>query len=193
MNLKVQMNWGEQMKKKNKIDKILELPKEIYSNTPKLTITGFNEIIIENYKGIVEYEEFFTSISTYIGIVNINGYNLNLEKMTNDDIKITGKIEDIELERIEDNTEVQMLIKLLTKYIVGYVRICVEGYYIERFINICTTNKILIWNLKRENGVKLYLNIGIKDFYEAIKIIKKLKCRVKIINTKKEKYFFYHY
>ena len=100
------MNWGEQMKKKNKIDKILELPKEIYSNTPKLTITGFNEIIIENYKGIVEYEEFFTSISTYIGIVNINGYNLNLEKMTNDDIKITGKIEDIELERIEDNTEV---------------------------------------------------------------------------------------
>ena len=94
------------MKKKNKIDKILELPKEIYSNTPKLTITGFNEIIIENYKGIVEYEEFFTSISTYIGIVNINGYNLNLEKMTNDDIKITGKIEDIELERIEDNTEV---------------------------------------------------------------------------------------
>ncbi len=100
------MNWGDQMKKKNKIDKILELPKEIYSNTPKLTITGFNEIIIENYKGIVEYEEFFTSISTYIGIVNINGYNLNLEKMTNDDIKITGKIEDIELERIEDNTEV---------------------------------------------------------------------------------------
>ena len=100
------MIWGDQMKKKNKIDKILELPKEIYSNTPKLTITGFNEIIIENYKGIVEYEEFFTSISTYIGIVNINGYNLNLEKMTNDDIKITGKIEDIELERIEDNTEV---------------------------------------------------------------------------------------
>ena len=77
-----------------------------------------------------------------------------------------------------------MLIKLLTKYIVGYVRICVEGYYIERFINICTTNKILIWNLKRENGVKLYLNIGIKDFYEAIKIIKKLKCRVKIIKKR---------
>ena len=28
--------------------------------------------------------------------------NLNLEKMTNDDIKITGKIENIELERTED-------------------------------------------------------------------------------------------
>lgn len=88
--------------KKRKLDKILEMPEEIYSNTPKLTITGFNEIVLENYKGILEYEEFFASISTYIGIVNINGYNINLEKMTNDDIKITGKIESIELERIQD-------------------------------------------------------------------------------------------
>ena len=88
--------------KKRRLDKILEMPEEVYSNTPKLTITGFNEIVLENYKGILEYEEFFASISTHIGIVNINGYNINLEKMTNDDIKITGKIESIELERAED-------------------------------------------------------------------------------------------
>ena len=83
--------------RKRRLDKILEIPEEIYTNTPKITITGFNEIILENYKGILEYEEFFASISTYIGIVNINGYNINLEKMTNDDIKITGKIESVEL------------------------------------------------------------------------------------------------
>ena len=88
--------------KKKKIDKLLEIPQEVYTNTPKITITGFNEIILENYKGILEYEEFFASISTYIGVVNINGYNINLEKMTNDDIKITGKIESVELERIQD-------------------------------------------------------------------------------------------
>ena len=73
-----------------------------------------------------------------------------------------------------------MLIKILLKYILGYVRITVEGYYIERFINICTTNKILIWNLKREKGVKLHLNIGIQDFYRAVKVAKKLKCKIKI-------------
>ncbi len=88
--------------KKKRLDKILEIPEEVYSNIPKITITGFNEIILENYKGILEYEEFFASISTYIGVVNINGYNINLEKMTNDDIKITGKIESVELERTED-------------------------------------------------------------------------------------------
>ena len=88
--------------KKKRLDKILEIPQEVYTNVPKITITGFNEIILENYKGILEYENFFASISTYIGVVNINGYNINLEKMTNDDIKITGKIESVELERTED-------------------------------------------------------------------------------------------
>ena len=88
--------------RKWRLDKILEIPEEIYTNTPKITITGFSEIILENYKGILEYEEFFASISTYIGIVNINGYNINLEKMTNDDIKITGKIESVEIERTEE-------------------------------------------------------------------------------------------
>ena len=77
-----------------------------------------------------------------------------------------------------------MLIKILLNYLLGYVRIIVEGYYIERFINICTTNKILIWNLKREKGIKLYLNIGIQDFYRAIKVAKKLKCKVKIIRKR---------
>lgn len=88
--------------KLNKIDKMLDLPKEIYSNTPKISILGFDEMVIENYKGILEYEEFFVRISTYIGIVNINGDNLKLENMTDDDIKVTGKIESFELERTID-------------------------------------------------------------------------------------------
>ena len=88
--------------KKRKLEKMLEIPEEVYSEIPKLTIMGFNEIILENYKGILEYEEYYASISTHIGVVNISGFNLNLEKMTNDDIKITGTIESVELDRIQD-------------------------------------------------------------------------------------------
>ena len=73
-----------------------------------------------------------------------------------------------------------MYIKLLIRLIVGYVRIEVEGYYIERFINICTNKKILIWNLKREKGVKLYLSIGINDFKKLSAIARKTNCKVKI-------------
>ena len=95
------------MKKKSqettkRIDRLLELPQEVCSNKPKIIINGFEELIIENYKGILEYEEFLVRINTYIGIMNVNGFNLNLETMTNDDIRITGKIENIDLERTID-------------------------------------------------------------------------------------------
>lgn len=60
-------------------------------------------MIIENYRAILEYEEYFIRITTFIGILNINGYDLKLESMTDDDIKVKGKIDSIELERlIED-------------------------------------------------------------------------------------------
>ena len=93
------------MKKKkiSKIEKMLEIPEEVYSNTPKIIITGFDQMIIENFKSILEYEEFYIRISTYIGIININGYNLNLENMTNDDLKVTGKIDSFDIERISDD------------------------------------------------------------------------------------------
>ncbi len=95
-----------QNKKKNKInrlDKVLEMPKEIISSEPKITILGFNQMLIENYKGILEYQEFFIRLNTYIGIININGFNLNLSEMTTDDILITGKIESVDFESIEDD------------------------------------------------------------------------------------------
>ena len=89
----------------NRLDKVLEMPKEITSNEPKITILGFNQTLIENYKGILEYQEFFIRLNTYIGIININGFNLNLSEMTTDDILITGKIESVDFESTEDEEE----------------------------------------------------------------------------------------
>ena len=85
---------------KNKIGKILEMPQEVYSNSPKIIITGFEEMIVENFKGILEYEDFFVRINTHIGIINVNGFDLKLENMSDDDIKVTGKIESFDIERI---------------------------------------------------------------------------------------------
>ena len=88
--------------KRKKLEEILELPKEVISDKPRVTIVGFEQMLIENYKGILEYEEFFVIINTHLGVVNINGYNLNLENMTNDDIKVKGKIESLDIERTID-------------------------------------------------------------------------------------------
>ena len=87
------------MKRKSKINQILEMPREIDSKEPKITIISFDEILIENYKGILEYEEFFIKVDTEIGIININGYKLTLEQITDEDIGIKGTIKSIELEK----------------------------------------------------------------------------------------------
>lgn len=87
------------MRDYSKVSKFLEIPREVISNIPKITITGFDEILIENFKGILEYEDYYIRINTSLGIININGYELKLENMTNDDIRVTGKIENIDIER----------------------------------------------------------------------------------------------
>ena len=87
--------------RKSRINRFLEIPEEVYSNTPKIIITGFEEMVVENFKGILEYEDFFVRINTYLGIININGFDLKLENKSDDDIKVTGKIESFDIERLE--------------------------------------------------------------------------------------------
>ena len=82
---------------------MLEVPEEVDLKVPKLTILKFEEVLIENYKGILEYQDFFVRIQTYIGIININGFNLTLEEMTVDDVIVKGKIESVDFESIVDN------------------------------------------------------------------------------------------
>ena len=90
------------MKKRfDKINEFLELPEEIISDKPKITIVGFEELVIENYKNILEYEEVFIKVNTYIGAININGYNLKLIQMNKEDLMITGTIDSIDFEANE--------------------------------------------------------------------------------------------
>lgn len=95
------MNKKKKMRA-SRINEILEMPREIVSNEPKITIVGFEEILIENYKSILEYEEFYVKINTYIGVININGFNLRLKEMTGDDIMVLGKIDSLDFENITD-------------------------------------------------------------------------------------------
>ena len=86
----------------SKINRILEIPQEVFSNIPKITVLGFEQMMIENYKAILEYQDFYIRLSTEIGILNINGFNLHLKEMTTDDLQISGKIDSIDFETIED-------------------------------------------------------------------------------------------
>ncbi len=77
-----------------------------------------------------------------------------------------------------------MFLKILLNYILGYVNIKVEGFFIERFINICISKKILLWNIKRKKSTIMYANIGINDYKKIKPIAKKTKSRISIQNKK---------
>lgn len=91
--------------KTNRFNQLLELPEEVVSNKPKLTVVGFEELLIENYKSILEYEDFYIKINTHIGAININGFNLRLKEMTKDDIMVLGKIDSLDFESMVDEEE----------------------------------------------------------------------------------------
>ena len=82
-----------------------------------------------------------------------------------------------------------MIFKILLNYICGYLNISIEGYYIDKFINICISKRIFLWNMKREKSTYLTANISIKDFKRLKSIIKKTRCRIKI-NKKRGIPFF---
>lgn len=85
----------------NRINRILEMPSEVFLPIPKITNLGFNKMMIENYKNILEYQDFFIRINTSIGIININGLNMKMQEMNKDDIVIEGDIDSIDFEKIE--------------------------------------------------------------------------------------------
>lgn len=99
----IEKNKKNKNNKQSKLNRILEIPQEIYSNIPKVTIVGFEQMLIENYKAILEYQDFYIRLSTEIGILNINGFELDLKEMTTDDLLITGKIDSLDFETITDD------------------------------------------------------------------------------------------
>lgn len=86
-----------------------------------------------------------------------------------------------------------MIIKIILSYLLGYLKITVEGYYIERFINICKNEKITIWNLKRNEQIQISLNVVVKEFKKVCKIAKRTRCKVKIKNKKGLPFLLHRY
>lgn len=86
-----------------------------------------------------------------------------------------------------------MYIKILLNYLLGYVNIVVEGFFVERFINICITKNIFLWKIKRDKSTIIYARLGVYDFKEAVKIAKQTKCKIKIKSKRGMPFIFNRY
>lgn len=81
---------------KEKVARMLEIPEEIVSDRPKITTVGRKEVFIENYRGIIEFTNEIVRINSNYGIITITGKNMKIREITNEDIIITGDIDNID-------------------------------------------------------------------------------------------------
>ena len=59
---------------------------------PILTMTGNQDLWVENYKGIMEYTDQSIILQTKAGRICIQGSGLRIDYYTNEDMKISGNI-----------------------------------------------------------------------------------------------------
>ena len=86
----------EKQSLRQRMANVSELPKDVVLGMPVLTMMGQLEMSIENYRGIIEYTDSLVRIQTKIGQIRVVGKRLQVDYYTNDDMKITGRIESIE-------------------------------------------------------------------------------------------------
>ena len=80
---------------KSKIAQKLNIPEDISDGLPIVTVTGKCEVYVENYRGIIEYENNCIKLQTKVCRICFTGKNLEIVYYTNTDMKITGQLENI--------------------------------------------------------------------------------------------------
>lgn len=83
---------------KSSISEILELPKDIVLDLPKITMIGNLQIYIENHKGIIEYTKERIRINTHMGILRITGKNMYIRTIVTEEVIVVGEIETFEFQ-----------------------------------------------------------------------------------------------
>lgn len=86
---------------KQKFNDIADLPKEISLDYSRMVLLGNKEFVIENYKGIVEYDNNIIRLNTLSGIISIEGNGLVINEISDDDVSVEGEIKLIGIEKKE--------------------------------------------------------------------------------------------
>lgn len=74
---------------------LTSLPQDVIRKCAIVTLMGKNQLYIENFRTILEYDDELIKVRTFDGVVFATGTNLKVQYYNSEEIKITGKISEI--------------------------------------------------------------------------------------------------
>ncbi|MEW6661588.1 MAG: sporulation protein YqfC [Bacillota bacterium] len=77
---------------RHKVADLLEMPREVVMDLPKVTLVGNMQVLLENHRGIIEYSPERLRISVSLGEIIITGQGLVLRNILPDQIVAEGKV-----------------------------------------------------------------------------------------------------
>jgi sporulation protein YqfC len=75
----------------------LDIPGQIMAGLPKVELTGFSKISIEQHKGILEYSDEVVTVAVSQGKIRITGKGLSIRLMNSVFLVVVGKLSNVEL------------------------------------------------------------------------------------------------
>lgn len=78
-------------KTKETIAEKLDFPRDVMLNLPKITITGSSEIVVENHKGVILFDEKEIKINSNVGLITICGSGFEILFMGGSTLTVSGK------------------------------------------------------------------------------------------------------
>lgn len=74
-----------------------------------------------------------------------------------------------------------LLLFRLWNYLLGYVIIIVEGFFAEKFINICMHRHIKLWDIRVQRKGLMTMRMSVRSFKHIRPIARKAKCKVRLL------------
>lgn len=73
----------------------LRLPRDTMMGASIVTVIGSDQVLVENYRGILEYTDGRIMLQGKTCRIAVTGRGLNISYYTNEDMKIEGRISEI--------------------------------------------------------------------------------------------------
>ena len=68
------------------------------------------------------------------------------------------------------------------KNVKGIMKVSVEGFFIERFINLCLQESVEIWDIERINEGSVIVKFIYTDYQKICEVVNITKCKIEILD-----------